>query len=78
VYIVVGYSFRDQSINDAFEEALKRERSRIVVVNRHPNRIRNKIANFPHDKMDVIPAAFGNEALLDQLRHVLINPPSGF
>jgi NAD-dependent SIR2 family protein deacetylase len=55
VYIIVGYSFSDQSINDAFiDSLLENEGSRIIIINLQPDRIMNKIQNFPHNKIDVI------------------------
>jgi SIR2-like domain len=78
VYIIVGYSFRDQSINDAFiDSLLKNEGSRIVIINRRPDRIMNKIQDFPHNKIDVIKIPFGEDALISELDRVLRREPAG-
>lgn len=78
VYIVVGFSFRDPSINNAFRDVLlRRPESRMIIVNRTPNNIRNNISNFPHDKIDVIAKSFEDDELIDELRETLMRPPSG-
>ena len=77
VYIVVGYSFRDSSINDAFADALSRVETRMVM-NPNPDRIRNKITNFPQRRIDVITKPFGGTELLLELNHILRRRPSGY
>ena len=46
-YVVIGYSFRDQSINNAFADALRsRRNSRLIIVNRHRNNIEQRINQY--------------------------------
>ena len=48
MYIVIGYSFRDPSINNAFRDLLNsRPESRMIIVNNDPNAITSRIQNFP-------------------------------
>lgn len=78
VYIVIGYSFRDPSINNAFGDALtRRNESRLVLINRSPDRIMNRILNFPTDRIDIIRTEFGHEGLIEELRNVLRSIPEG-
>jgi hypothetical protein len=47
VYIVIGYSFRDPAINNAFMNALtEKENSRIIIVNPKPDEVLDRIT-FP-------------------------------
>jgi hypothetical protein len=77
VYIVIGYSFRDFSINEAFLDALNSEASRMVIINPHPDRILGKINNFPNDKVDIIEIPFGDDRLIESLNDVLRRSPEG-
>jgi hypothetical protein len=78
VYIVIGYSFRDPSINNAFRDALTRTAgSRLILINRSPDRIMNRIRNFPADKIDVIGIEFGHEDLIEELGNILQTTPEG-
>jgi predicted DNA-binding protein YlxM (UPF0122 family) len=78
VFVVVGYSFRDFSINEAFQNILeKNEGSRMVIINRNLKRIRNRIQSFPSQKIDLIEIPFGDIQLIDRLEEVLTRPPSG-
>ncbi len=78
VYVVIGFSFRDSSINNAFRNALnRRSEARMVIVNRTPQNIRNNIMDFPNDKLDVISRPFGNNELLEELCETLNRPPRG-
>lgn len=52
-YVVIGYSFRDQSINDAFRNALQNESKRMVIVNSNLFRVRNRIKDFPIRRIDL-------------------------
>ena len=63
VYVVIGYSFRDSSINDLFVDALMDKRKRMVIVNPTKEKLRPKLNNFPQDRMDVILRPFGRPEL---------------
>jgi SIR2-like domain len=78
-YIVIGYSFRDPSINNAFRDVLiNRPKSRIIIVNRDPSNILERVkANFPTKKVDVIEEAFGNKNLYSKIKEVIDKPPQG-
>jgi hypothetical protein len=77
VYIVIGYSFRDFSINEAFQNALGSDESRMIIINPNRNRIINKIQDFPYHKIDIIEMPFGDERLIDALYTVLTRRPEG-
>jgi hypothetical protein len=78
VYVVVGYSFRDRSINNAFRDYLRdKPESRMIIVNRNPDNIRHRIRNFSIMKLDLITAPFGSIDLINQLEQVLNRPPQG-
>jgi SIR2-like domain len=54
-YVVIGYSFRDPSINNAFADSLKDRRKRIIIVNNNRNSIGQRITeNFPTEQMGII------------------------
>lgn len=47
LYVVIGYSFRDQSINNAFADALRRkENSRLIIVNSNKKNIEQRINQY--------------------------------
>jgi hypothetical protein len=79
VYVVIGYSFRDPSINNAFKDALRsKPKSRIVIVNPNPDNILQRIRpNFPRNKIDIVPIHFGSKRLYPQLKNVIDKPPGG-
>ena len=77
VYIVIGYSFRDFSINEAFQNALGSDESRMIIINPNRDRIINKIQGFPDHKIDIIEIPFGDERLIDALHTVLRRCPEG-
>jgi hypothetical protein len=76
-YVVVGYSFRDQSINDAFKNALQNETKRMVIVNSNLERIRNRLRDFPLERIDTTKHHFGDVALLKELDKILRKKPIG-
>jgi hypothetical protein len=78
VYIAIGYSFRDPSINNAFLDALnKNDVSRLIIINRSPDRIMNRIGAFPANRIDVIRTEFGREDVEEELSNVLQTAPEG-
>ena len=70
IYLVIGYSFRDNSINDAFHSALKnKESSRLIVVSKNTNVI-NRIHTLFQDcrtKVKIIESKFGDTDLPTKL-----------
>jgi hypothetical protein len=78
VYIAIGYSFRDPSINNAFSDALNRNNgSRLIIINRSPCRIVNRIRIFPANRIDIIRAEFGHQNLIQELCDTLHSSPAG-
>jgi SIR2-like domain len=77
--VVIGFSFRDQSINNALGDVLiNRPESRIVIINKNPNSIKQRIrANFPNNKVDIIKHSFGDDGLCQKLGQVICNKPRG-
>jgi hypothetical protein len=53
IYIVIGYSFRDPSINNAFRDALRnKSESRMIIVNPNKTNILKRVEeNFPATKV---------------------------
>jgi SIR2-like protein len=79
VYIVVGYSFRDPSINNAFRDCLQYKReSRMIIVNTNPDNLRSRIQTFPNAKLDVITAPFGSNELINHLENTVNQMPKGY
>lgn len=79
VYIVIGYSFRDNSINNAFKDFLQQKpTSRMIIVNRNPKSIANRIMKvFPNNRIDIIERPFGDFNLLDDLKDIVKHVPNG-
>jgi hypothetical protein len=73
-YLVIGYSFRDPSINNAFADALKNNNSaRMIIVNCNKNIIEKRTKSiFPAEKVDVVKTSFGDNRLFTELEDVLI------
>jgi len=73
VYIVIGYSFRDPSINNAFRDALRnRSSSKMIIINPKPKNIQPRIEqNFPAEKVDIIEKSFGDDDLPSILKQHL-------
>jgi hypothetical protein len=80
IYVVIGYSFRDPAINNAFSDMLrKKAESRIVIVNPNTDQIKKRILdNFPEKKLDVIRRCFEDDTMISELKDVLLKTPSGF
>jgi hypothetical protein len=75
VVIVVGYSFRDVTINNTFSDWIaSKPASRLVIVARKENHdtIRRIIAN--DSKLQFIGRYFGENGFIDDLEHTLNNP----
>jgi hypothetical protein len=74
-YVVIGYSFRDQSINNAFADALRnKSNSRLIVVNSNIKNIQSRIDQYFSKlsaKVDIIEARFGDNNLFPKLNDVL-------
>lgn len=75
IYIVIGYSFRDPSINNAFGDALRnKSESRMIIVNPNKTNIVKRVEeNFPAKKVDIIEKAFGDNTLESNLKECLMN-----
>lgn len=73
VYLVIGFSFRDPSINNAFRDALtKKPASRMIIVNNNRKNIEKRINdNFPTEKIDFIEARLGDIDLPSRLKDYL-------
>jgi SIR2-like domain len=78
VYIVIGYSFRDQSINDSFLDALTDDKKRMIIVNPGRKKIRSKLRSFPLERIDVILRPFGDSELFNDLEDTITRKPQGF
>ena len=78
VYVVIGYSFRDSSINDSFIDSLKDENKRMIIVNPNKEKIISKLKGFPLDRIDVVLRHFGRPELFDELDAILTRRPQGF
>jgi hypothetical protein len=73
VYLVIGFSFRDPSINNAFKDALINKRaSRMIIVNSNVKNIQARIyENFPKEKVHLVEAHFGDDNLSSKLKDYL-------
>lgn len=73
VYLVIGFSFRDPSINNAFRDALiNKATSRMIIVNSNRKAIRKRVDEiFPKEKIDFIENQFGNANLPSVLKEHL-------
>jgi hypothetical protein len=74
-YVIIGYSFRDPSINNAFADALRdRRNSRLIIVNSNRDNIERRINEiFPADQVDIVGTQFGDNNLYTELRRLLVN-----
>jgi len=73
VYVVIGYSFRDPAINNAFYDSLvMHPEKRIIIINPNPGNIQKRIQeNFPIKQVTTIARSFGQNELLDELKRAL-------
>jgi SIR2-like domain len=73
VYLVIGFSFRDPSINSAFKDALINKRaSRMIIVNSNVKDIQARVyENFPEEKVYFVEAHFGDDNLSSKLKDCL-------
>ena len=73
VYLVIGFSFRDPSINNAFRDVLiNKPTSRMIIVNSNRKAIENRVNEiFPKDKIDFIEDRFGSSNLPSVLKEYL-------
>ena len=74
--VVIGYSFRDQTINNAFADALKMNtKTKMIIVNADIQSINQKLNEiFPDisdERVIQIQTAFGDNTLYDKLAKVL-------
>ena len=65
-------------INDIILDALRDERKRMVIVNRTIDKIRPKLRDFPHERIDVVLCPFGRTELFAELEATLTRMPQGF
>jgi hypothetical protein len=77
VYVVMGYSFRDLAINNAFRDSLiMHPEKRIIIINPNLNNIQKRIQeNFPTRQVTTIARSFGEEELLADLKDSLQRIP---
>lgn len=70
VYLVIGFSFRDPSINNAFRDALiNKPASRMIVVSSNKKNIEKRLNdNFPKGKIDFVESQFGDNDLPSQIK----------
>jgi hypothetical protein len=73
VYVVIGYSFRDPAINNAFHDSLVlHPEKRIIIINPYPENIQKRIQeNFPMKQVTTIARSFGQNELLLELEMAL-------
>jgi hypothetical protein len=73
VYVIIGFSFRDPSINNAFRDALiSKPASRMIVVNSNRKVIEKRVNEiFPKDKIEFIEDRFGSNNLSSVLKEHL-------
>lgn len=74
IYLVIGYSFRDQSINDAFYFGLKNNLgSRMIVSSTNQEVIEriNKTFEKVISKIDILKRRFGGHDFLEELNRLL-------
>lgn len=73
VYLVIGFSFRDPSINNAFRDALvNKPASRMIIVNSNRAAIENRVNEiFPKDKIEFVEDRFGSNNLPSVLKEYL-------
>lgn len=74
IFVCIGYSFRDKSINDGFLEALEEDSSkRLVIINSRSSRerIARVVQDFPQEQLDYLDTLFGDKMLFDRLLSVL-------
>jgi hypothetical protein len=73
VYLVVGFSFRDPSINNAFRDALtNKPASRMIIVNSNRKVIENRVNEmFPKNKIEFVEDRFGSSNLSSILKEHL-------
>jgi hypothetical protein len=71
--LVIGFSFRDPSINNAFRDALtNKSESRMIVVNSNREAIENRVNEiFPKDRIEFIENRFGSNDLPSVLKEHL-------
>jgi hypothetical protein len=75
ILIVIGFSFRDPSINNAFTDWLSRKpSSRLITVARQErqNTIRETFGN--NDRIQFVDTYFGENGFISNLENVLNNP----
>ena len=79
IYIVIGYSFRDPAINNAFKQGLDyNANKRLIIINPNPDLVKARIRTmFPNEKIDVIECKFGDDSLYSNLHDVLNSRPFG-
>ena len=74
VCLVIGYSFRDPSINNALVDALKSKKSsRMIIVNRDTKEIqkirsRFERLNAPTNRISYLPESFGESHAIEEIR----------
>ena len=73
IYIVIGFSFRDLSINNAFRDALmNKPASRMIIINSDKDRIKKRgYKIFPKNKIDFIKARFRDKSLSSKIKDSL-------
>lgn len=70
VFIVIGYSFRDQSINNAFLDALLEDRKKRIIIVNTDETVMSRV-QFPESQTNLIPTPFGDSETTDHIRVAL-------
>jgi hypothetical protein len=49
----------------------------MVIINRSPRNIGDKIVQFPREKLDLVAMPFGDDQLINQLQQIVNRMPAG-
>ena len=77
IYIIIGYSFRDFSVNQALYYGLRNNRSSRMIVVTSNNNVRNQVNQFfaefasQRNKIEFVGTRFGENNFIPELRNVL-------
>ena len=75
IYLAIGYSFRDESINNAFEDALNEyDDAKMIVVNTNPAKVIQRIVTRlkgGNEKLIPVGAEFGTKDAIDGIKNAI-------
>jgi hypothetical protein len=75
IYLIIGYSFRDPSINDALYSGLKSNVNTRMIVSATNQKVIDRIESAfseVRDQLEVIRIRFGNHGFIEKLEELLI------